>query len=341
MKKLSTLIFLALITIITFSCTTDEAIVTSVPPTNNNPINTSDLKLFVIDTAKVNTINMMGTNEATILNRKVNSNSYIGGFSINGSASKFVYVDNQGAFTNVAFTGQKSVRIANANGTADTSIYTAPTNTNTTSTDIGFVKFGTSKIYFSTTTQTFVGGAVSNLTKINSTNLDGTGLVAENYVGNPQEVYKSDITNDGRYLTSFQSAPSIPKLLIFDRTGDNGAGTVVYQETLTAESAAGSGAIFSYDNKFAYFAYAENQSLKVRIVNMTTFTAETKTIATAFTPTTFAMSMSVGSDNNRGVLTVQTFGNNNPSKSYIFNLSASSSSNFNNNDENISMLKAF
>lgn len=336
-SKILLLTSIALFALSIFSCTTSTAdspaVATS--PSGSN-INTGDLKLFVIDTAKVKTINMIGTNEATILNRKINTNSYIGGFSANGNASKFVYVDNQGLLTNGAFTSQKTIRITNANGTADTSIYTAPTNSNSTNTDIGFVKYGNSKIYFSTTTQTFVNGVISNLTKINSINHDGTGLVTENYGGNPQEVNKSDITTDGKYLISFQSAPNIPRFLIFDRTSDNGAGTVIYQETLTANSAAGSGAIFSYDNKFAYFAFVENQLLKVRVVNMTTLTSETKTIATNFTATLFVMTISVGSDNNRGVVTVQTF-NNMPSKSYVFNLS----SDFNNNDENISTLKAF
>ena len=302
--------------------------------------NTGDLKLFVIDTAKVNTITMIGTNETTILNRKVNSNSYIGSLSLNNDASKFVYVDNQGAFTNGAYTQSKTVRIANANGSGDILIYTAPANTNSVSNDIGFVKYGTSKIYFTTTTQTFVGGAVSNLAKINSINFDGSGLLAENYSGNPQEVYKSDITTDAKYLATFQSNPNIPRFLIFDRTGDNGAGSVIYQENLSTESAVGSGVVFSFDNKFAYFAFAENQALKVRVINMATLTAETKTIASNFTPTSFSMTVSVGSDNNRGVLTVQTF-DNAPSKSYVFNLTAGSSTNFNNNDNTIYTLKAF
>ena len=340
MKKLATLLFLSLITIIAFSCSNDEATVTPVPPVTNNTVNTGDLKLFVIDTAKVKTITMTGTNEITILNRKVNSNSYIGGFSVNANASKFVYVDNQGAFTNGAFVGQKSVRIANANGTADTSIYTAPNDTNTTNTDIGFVKFGTSKIYFTTTTQTISGAFISSIIKLNSCNNDGTGLVVNNYNGSLSSIYKADITSDGRYLADFQSSPNIPKFIIMDQTGDNGAGVIIYQETLSTALENGSGAVFSYDNKFAYFGFVENQLLKVKIINITTRTSETKTIATNFTSTTFAMSMSVGSDNNRGVVTVQT-SNNMPSKSYIFNLSSGSSTNFNNNDENVFQLNAF
>lgn len=338
MKKLTTLLFLGLITIIAFSCSNDDASVTPVPPITNNTLNTGDLKLFVIDTAKVKTITMTGTNEITILNRKVNSNSYIGGFSVNADASKFVYVDNQGAFTNGAFVGAKTIRVANANGSGDVNIYTAPSNTSTVSNDIGFVKFGMSKIYFLTTKQTISGGFVNTVSSLNASNFDGSNLVTLS-----GSSFGSDITSDGRFL--IQKGTSTPPnsatgITILDRNGDNGAGSLYNLETLPASVINSSQPIFSYDDKFAYYAFVENQMLKVKIFNMTTKIWESKTIATNFTSTTFAMSMSVGSDNNRGVVTVQT-SNNMPSKSYIFNLSSGSSTNFNNNDENVFQLNAF
>ncbi len=335
-------IFLA--TVIAFatltSCTTTSDTAVVAPPISDVVVNTGNLRLFVIDTAKVNTISMTGTAETTILNRKTNSNSYIGGFSINNDASKFAYVDNQGSMVNGNYVGVSTIRTANIGGSGDTAIYTAPANTNTVNTSIGFVKWGSSKIYFTTTTQTTVGGAVGTVVKLNVTNFDGSGLVSENYNDGALTVYKADLTTNGRYLATFQSAPNIPRFVIIDRTGDNGAGTVVYQETLNATTSSGSAPVFSYDNKFAYYAFAENQTLKVKIVNMTTFATETKTIATGFSPTSFFMTMSVGSDNNRGVITVQTFGNA-PSKSYVFNLSAGTSTVFNNNDANIAKVVAF
>ena len=81
--------------------------------------------------------------------------------------------------------------------------------------------------------------------------------------------------------------------------------------------------------------------MKVAIINMTTKTSEVKTIATGFAPTSFAMSVSVGSDNNRGVLTVQTFGTATLSKSYVFNLATSTSTLFSNNDDDVFLVKAF
>ncbi len=341
-SKLLSLATIALFAITLISCSTSDPEPTPIvtPPTIIVS-NTGDLKLFVIDTAKVNTITMTGINETTILNRKVNLNSYIGSFSLNSDASKFVYVDNQSSFTNGNSTYTKTVRVAIANGSGDIAIYTAPANTNTVTNNIGFVKFGTSKIYFTTTTQTFVGGAVSNVVKLNSTNFDGTGLVAENYNAAPSSVYNSDVSSNGKYLATMQSAPNIPKFLVIDRTGDNGAGTVIFQENLlTSPTANVSNAVISFDDKFAYYSFVENQSIKVKIVNMTTLASDTKTIATGFTSTSFFMTVSVGSDNNRGVVVVDSY-DNLPTKSYVFNLANSSSTTFNNNDKTIDYIKAF
>ena len=338
MKKLTALLFLATISFITFSCTNVEPSVTTNPPLTDITVNTGDLKLFVIDSAKVKTITITGTNEITILNRNVNSNSYVGGFSINADASKFVYVDNQGVFSNNAFVPAKTIRVANANGSGDVNIYTAPANTSTVSNNIGFVKFGMSKIYFQTTKQTISGGFVSSVSSVNSSNFDGSNLVTLAGSG-----FGSDITSDGRFLIQSGMSPppnSTTGITIVDRNGDNGAGTLYNSEIIPASVVNSSQPIFSYNDKFAYFAFAENQLLKVRIFNMTTKMWESKTIATNFTPTTFAMSISVGSDNNRGVVTVQTF-NNMPSKSYIFNLNSGSSTIFNNNDKNVFQLNTF
>ncbi|WP_310559818.1 hypothetical protein [Flavobacterium sp.] len=338
--KILALAAIALFAIVSISCSTSDSEPVSevVPPVTVG--NTGDLRLFVIDTAKVNTITMTGTNETTILNRKVNSNSYIGSFSLNNDASKFVYVDNQGGMVNGLYVQSKSVRVANANGSGDMAIYTAPANTNTVSNDIGFVKYGSSKIYFTTTTQTTVGGAIGTIVKLNSTNFDGTGLLSENYNAAPLSVYKADLTSDGKYLVTMRVAPNIPRIEIMDRTGDNGGGTVIGQEDLTADKERGSAPIFSYNNKFVYYAYAESQSLKVRIFDMTTKTWESKTIATNFTPTSFFMTISVASDNNRGVVVVDSYSNT-PTKSYVFNLAGSSFTTFNNNDKTIAYIKAF
>lgn len=278
---------------------------------------------------------MTGSNETTVLNRKVNTNSYINSFSLKNDATKFVYADLQAVMVNNMFIRTNTVRVANANGSGDIAIYTSPANTNNVSNNIGFVKFGASKIYFTTSTQTFVGGAAGTVTKFNTVNFDGTGLVAENYNADPFGVNKSDVTSNGRYLATFQSLPNIPKFLIIDRTGDNGAGSVIFQENLLTSSSTNiSNTVLSFDDKFAYYSFVENQAIKVRIINLTTLTAETKTIATGFTPTSFFITISVGSDNNRGVVVLDSF-NNLPTKTFVFNLANSTSTSFNNNDKTI------
>ncbi len=307
------------------------------PVTSGNPnvvVNTGNLRLFVIDTAKVNTIMPNGSSETTILNRMVNTSSYISSFSINNDNSKFAYVDNQGAFTTI-FTPVNTVRVSNSNGTADVAIYTAPANTNSVTNQIGFVKFGASKIYFATAVQTLQGAFLSTIAKLSSCNFDGTGLVAENLQG---DLYNTDVTTDGRYLASNTALPYTPAIQIIDRTGDGGAGSVIFQENLPNGNT--SKPVFAYDNTFAYFAFAETQSIKIRIINMTTKTAETKIIATGFTPTSFYISLSVGSDKNRGVVTVDPFSSA-PTKSYVFDLTSGVSTNFNNNDNTVQVVKAF
>ena len=149
-----------------------------------------------------------------------------------------------------------------------------------------------------------------------------------------------DITTDGRhYIFKEFGSTTNQKFIIVDRAGDNGAGTYYHTELFPLSIDQFSKSIFSYDNKFAYVAYLENQTLKVRIINIAAKTSVTKSIINNFTPTTFALNLSVATDSNRGVLTVQTF-NNMPSKSYIFNLTTETNTSFNNN-ENIFKVTSF
>lgn len=333
--KILSLATIALFAITTISCSKSDP-ATTAPPVVNPPIstiNSGDLKLFVIDTAKVNTITMTGTNETTIVNRKITVNSYIGDFSLNSDASKFVYIDNQGS-------SAKTIRTANANGTNDAIIYTAPISTATTSTQIQYVKFGTSKIYFATDTQTITGPTSSVVTKMNTINFDGTGLISENAPGGGD-----DTTTDSKYIISVASIAGTTNqsILITDRTGDNGAGTLYHSANIpTTKTYYASTPVFSNDNKFAYYSYIENQNLKVEIINMTTKTSETKTIATGINFNFFGLNISVASDNNRGVVTVMDYGTRTaPTKSYVFNLSSSTSTSFNNNDAYIYDIHAF
>jgi hypothetical protein len=336
----SKLHLLALMIVLTFSvlsCSTadDE---TTVPNANVN-INTGDLKLFVLDTARVKTISMTGANETTILNKYVNTSSYIGRLSLNSNCSIFVYSEIQGTFAGGSFTSTRAIRIANVNGSGDTQLYSVAAGSGTTSTDIPLLKFGASKVYFITNTQTFVGGAVSNVIKFNSVNTDGSGLVSENFSGT--ELYNGDLTSDGKYYGTVNSTATVSAIRILDRYGDNGAGSLYFSENSTVNDNL-SNLIFSYDDKFAYYSFLENQTLKVKKINMTTKTSEVKTIATGITMPAFSSNLriSVASDNNRGIIVLDQF-NSMPTKSYVFNLTAGTSTTFNNNDNTISNIVSF
>lgn len=337
-SKFLTLSVIVLFALATTSCSTSDPDNAPVlpPPITNVPVvgvNTGNLKLFVIDTAKVNTITMLGTNETMILNKKINLNSEIVDFSLNIDGTKFVYIERQGTL------GQ-TIRTANINGANDALIYTAPPSTTSVSTQIKYVKFGASKIYFATDTQTISGPTSSIITKMNTINFDGTGLISEN-----APFGGSDVTNDSKYIAQKASVvgSTNENILIIDRTGDLGAGTLYHLVAVpTTKTFFASKPVFSYDNKFAYYCYLENQNLKVEIINMTTKTSETKTIATGIPFTFFNLNISVASDNNRGVVTVENYGTRTaPTKSYVFNLSNSTSTSFNNNDAFIYDVHAF
>lgn len=338
MKKITfyfALLILVLLSFMSCSTTPDEPL----PSTSDVNVNTGPLKLFVLDTARVKTISMTGTNETTILNRFVNTSSYIYQLSLNANGSKFVYSDVQGSSQNGMFTATKTVRIANANGSGDMVVYTVPTSTASTQHELSLIKYGSNKIFFVTTTRTFVGGVMSIISKFNSINPDGTGLVTVNFVGS--QIYSGDITSDGKFYGSSNSSGTGGSFTIMDRTGDNGGGSVYYTDTFSS-SLNVSNLVFSYDNKFAYYSYLEGQTLKVKIINMATKTAEIKTVATGVTTSGFSsgLDISVASDNNRGIIVVNQY-DNNPTKSYVFNLTSGSSATFNNNDRTISTIMAF
>jgi hypothetical protein len=333
-SKFLSLATIALFAIISTSCSTFDSEPT--PPVVTPPpvvSNTGDLKLFVIDTAKVNTITMTGTNETTILNKKINLNSEIVNLSINSDGTKLVYIERQGSTP-------QTIRTANINGTNDALVYTAPGNTATVSNQIKYIKFGANKIYFATDIQTITGPTSSIVTKMNTINFDGTGLISEN-----APFGGSDTTNDSKYIASKASVvgSTNEQILIFDRTGDNGAGSLYHSVNVpTTKTFFESKPVFSYNGKFAYYSYIESQNLKVEIINMTTKTSETKTIATGIAFTFFNLNISVASDNNRGVVTVENYGvRTAPTKSYVFNLSSSTSTSFNNNDGYIYDVHAF
>lgn len=304
------------------SCSSDDS---SGGPTG--PVNTGELKLFLIDTAKVNTISATGTNETTILNKKVNTSSYIGYFALSEDGTKFAYTEHQtsGTFPNLVYS--KEVRMANSDGTGDMALFS--------STDaqlqIGALKVGgNGKVYF--ITQNFM----DNIKKLNSVNFDGTGLESKTMGYNI-----TDVANDGSlFTTEVFSSPTQKTMQIIDPAGDNGAGGLYHNETFSLESDKFF-PVFTRDGKSVMVAYLENQTIKMRIINIAAKTSTTVNLIPNFTETMFGMSMSMASDSNRGVITIATY-DDSPSKTYVFNVAtATVTSTFNNNDDNIFDVFAF
>lgn len=299
------------------SCSSDD----SSAPVTEGPINTGPLRLFLIDTAKINTISSTGTNETTIVNKMVNLNSYIGRFALAPDGTKFAYSNHQssGTFPNTVYL--KEIRMANSDGTNDISIYSSTDN----QMRFGAIKIGNNnKVYFVTINS-------SNTKTVNSVNFDGSGI--ESFSTGFDIV---DVSNDGNLLaTEMLSSPTQNTQQIIDRNGDNGAGGLYHNEVFTLGSDHFSEAIFTRDGKSLVVAYLENQTIKVRIIDLATKTSVTKNLISGFTETFFGISLSMASDSNRGVITIATY-DDAPSKTYLFNLeTATVEAPFNNNDDNI------
>lgn len=312
-----TLLFIGIVFTI-FSCSsTDEE---SLTPNNNNPINPAELKLFVIDSAKINTISSLGTNEITILNRKVNSSSYIKQLSIGPNAEKIAYIDSQNA-GNPSFIITNSLRVVNANGSNDTELFS------TTDHQIIAIKYCTDgKIHFAKRHNT------TNAVKFGTINADGTGLQeATGYYGSIV-----DITNDRKYiLLEANTLSATPNVQIIDLSLDGGAGEPYHTENFAGvdpyQIREGN---FTQDGKYAVIPFKDGSDIKIRIVDMATKTATTKVIVTGITGWA-SLDVELASDSNRGVLTVMGENFTPKTNTYLFKLNDTVITNFLNNDDTV------
>lgn len=320
MKKLIAFAHVFWLTIICLSC--DR---TSEDTTNNNPNINVETKLYVLDTAKINTISLTGTNEKTIINRKVNTSSYISEISFNQDGSKFVYNDLQATLNPYSPTNQ--VRIANSDGTNDKSIYT------TTIDKLLKVKFcKDGKIFF------VKRNISTNAIKNGLMNEDGSGLVeTTGYYGS-----FADITSDRKYLLLNTNMSSVtPSVQILDLSLDGGAGGNYHIESFPGVQnyliRKGS---FTKDNKFAFIPYIEGDIAKVRVIDMTAKTSTTKTITSgaSYNPQIF---IDVSNDNKTAIVTLTSPNSSVKTKTYIYNLDTNSFTSFSNNDDAVSQVYGF
>lgn len=300
--------------------TTTTTGATTTGGTTTGGVNTGPLNIYVIDTAKVNTISETGTGETTIINKTINSSSYIMDFCPTMDGNKLVYGISQSNFSGPTPVFSKELRIADKNGSNDVLLYSIPGGT----TYISSIKAGTNhKIYY--TVQTFPNNIMY------SVNTDGTGHT---------QVFQwagmvDNISTNSTYLMCPLSSSN--KVQIIDRNGDGGAGSLYYTEDLTAASITNVGhGCFSYDSQKAFIPYNEGGVLKLRVIDMASKTSSTKTISNISVsfPQIFVRP---GSDGDRLIITVSD----NSSISYIYKISAGTVTNFTNNDKYVAVVYPF
>ena len=322
MKTITTLfkICFAVLFLSMVSCSSDDSGEQTQPI---GPINTGELKLFAVDTAKVNTISMTGTNEQTILNKLVNSSSYIGDFCLSPDGTKFIYVNQQmeGVVPNLVFI--REIRKANIDGTGDIKLYEIPD----AETHIGKIKYcSDGKIFFGTYTN--FPDATRNLHVMNA---DGTGLTDLNWGSDVMDV------SDDRayYLVNTTAGPQI-----LDADADNGMPGLYHAENLSSAETIEDG-VFTNDGKFVVIPYKEGNTIKARVIDMATKTSETITLIKELGDGWIFYHLEMSSDGKRGVVTI-TGSDYTKSKTYVFNIETLVvEAPFENNDENIFDVYAF
>ena len=313
MKKFTTL-FQTCFVLVLFafvSCSPDDS-------NTNEPPNPSDLKLFVIDTARVNTISITGTDELNILNKSVNSSSYIGDFCISPDGKKFIYVNHQMTGTFPDFVTVREIRKANIDGSNDLLLYAETQN----QTEIQKIKYcSDGKIIFSTLN--YQGGAVG--LKVQMMNDDDTGLSDVQY--GPKFI---DVTADRSYYL----IDTDTGVQILDADADNGAPGLYYSENMAAAESIEDG-VFTIDAKTAVIPYKEGTMIKARVIDMVAKTSTTVDLISGLGSGWISYHLEMGSDGKRGIITI-TGSDYTKSKTYIFDVKTGVvNAPFENNDENI------
>ncbi|WP_026704123.1 TolB-like translocation protein [Flavobacterium soli] len=322
MKTITTFfkICFAVIILSMVSCSSDDSGEPNLP---EGPVNTGELKLFAIDTAKVNSISVMGTNEQTVLNKLVNSSSYIADFCLSPDGTQFIYVNHQmeGTVPNLVFI--REIRKANIDGSGDVKLYEIPDN----EIHIGKIKFcSDGKIFFGTYTN------FPNVTRnLHLMNADGTGLTDLNWGSDVIDV--SD--NREYYLVNTSSGPQI-----LDADADNGMPGLYHAENMSIAETIEDG-VFTADGKFVVIPYKEGNAVKARIIDMATKTSETMPLISGLGTGWSLFHLEMASDGKRGVITIAG-ADYTKSKTYVFNIETGVvEAPFENNDENIFDVYAF
>lgn len=324
--RIFSLIASTVLIIASISCSPDSA-------TTTPPVNTADLVLFAIDTAKVNTMSIIGSNETTVLNRKLNQNSYISDFDLSPDGTKFIYVETQlsGVFPDLVRTVK--LKIANADGSNDSELFSAQNALQGSEiTSIRYCNDG--KIFFSYKEVTSSGSASALTNHLTNPNGTGDEILTVTF-GN-----LNDVSSSRRYGISNGVYPNIiNRTIIYDNTLDNGFGALLSEDFDANDLLAPSS--ITKDDKYAVIPFKNGNDIKVKIIDLATKEVVTKTIVSNLSSGWVVFRLNMSSDSVRGVLTIT--GQDYPkSKSYIFNATTGEvSAPFENNDTNVLDVYAF
>lgn len=282
--------------------------------------NTSGLAYYIIDTAKVIKVSSSGNIEKTILNRRVNTSSYIRDLALSGNGTSFIYSDVQGHFDIVTgFLATNQIRIFDLDNNTDSQLFS------TTTEEIIAIKYcEDGKIFFARKNNT------SNSVKFATMNADGTGL--DEKTSYYDEF--ADISTDRRFiLLNGEQTPFNQKAGIMDLTMDNGAGGRYHDEIFEGTDDLFEGT-FTVDGSKAVIPYRNGGDIKIRIVDISAKTSITKTIITGLSSWAY-VNICMAHDNNTGVLAI--YGDDFPtvSKVYTFELDDSIISSFDNQNKQV------
>lgn len=305
---------------------------TGMPTGYTGTINTGAINAYVVDTAKINTITQTGTNETTIINKTINTSSFINKMNVSLDGTKIVY----GIYQQAPFTGtvqgaaSRELRIANNNGSNDTYLYGVSNN----SVDFNVIKYGLNNtIYF--TQDTYYPNVSHTFCSIKS---DGTGFQSANTYFNID-----DISVDGNFFLTHSTNSSTgiyTSFTVIDKNGDNGAGSQFMAVNVsTINTTYFKDGTFTIDNKKVVIPYVDGSDLKVLILDLVNKTSTSKTFLNNVSFGYLNITLNMASDSNRGILTIGGASSSSQSQSYVIDLNAGTVLNqYNDNDSEVYMV---
>lgn len=321
MKKFQTLfkICFAVVVLSMVSCSADN----SSAPVPSGPINTGELKLFVVDTAKINTISTSGSNEVTILNHMINGSSGIGNVSVSPNGEKIVYTVGQRIGTIPDVVKTLEIRMANSDGTEDSKIYEV-TNDDYYISALKYCSDG--KIFFAISAD--INGFNDKLYLMNA---NGTELQELSFSKKVVDV------SDDRSNYIVQTGTGIE---IYSSSSDN-ATPVLYHTEQIASLQNRRNPTFTNDGKYVVSPYLEGSKLNARVIDIVAKTSVTIPLLSGLTGNWHGYSLDMASDSKRGVLT-HVASADDKSKTYIFDVNTGVvNAPFENNDDVIQRVYAW